>query len=89
MIHFDRLKPCHENTRIPNKKTVARNDSKRTNATNLTRPPPPGTTLQLIDDDEDDDTLPPPAQAEGPQPTPPRRYPLRTSRRRPARYGDN
>ena len=34
--------------------------------------------MQLIDD-EDDDTLSPPTQAEGPQPTPPRHYPLRTS----------
>jgi len=85
VIHFDRLKPCHHNTRIPNKDTIARNDSKLTNITESTRPSPPGTTIHLIDD-EDDDTLLPPTLAEGPQLTPPRCYPLRTSRRRPARY---
>jgi len=88
VIHFDRLKQCHHKTRIPNKDTITRNDSKLTNITKSTRPSPPGTTIQLIDD-EDDDTLLPQTLAEGPQLTPPRRYPLRASHRRPARYSDD
>ena len=88
VIHFDRLKPCHHNTRIPEGNTVVRSKSRKQN--NTTRPPPPGTNLQLIDDEDDDIVLPSmEEQVDDTQPTPPRRYPLRTSRRKPARYSDD
>ena len=67
---------------------TARSNSKRDNPTNQISSSPPGTTLQLIDDD---DTVPTSLeeQTESSQPTPPRRYPVRTTRRIPARYSDD
>ena len=67
---------------------TVRSNSKRDNPTNQISSSPPGTNLQLIDDD---DTVPTSSeeQAESSQPTPPRQYPVRTTRRRPARYSDD
>jgi len=69
---------------------IVRSNTKRDNPTHQISSSTPGTNLQLIDDD-DDDTVPTSSeeQAESSQPTPPRRYPLRTIRRRPARYSDD
>ena len=55
-------------------------------------PTPPGTNLQLLDDDDDDDMDSKPAGILT-DPTPamtnqPRRYPMRTFRRRPVCYAD-
>ena len=90
VIHFDRLKPCHHSTRIPERNMVPRNNSRKCkNSIDSTRPPPPGANLQMIDDEDDDILLPSMGeQADDTQPTPPRRYPVRT-RRRPARYCDD
>ena len=90
VIHFDRLKPYHHSTRIPERNMVPRNNSRKCkNSIDSTRPPPPGANLQMIDDEDDDILLPSMGeQADDTQPTPPRRYPVRT-RRRPARYSDD
>ena len=90
VIHFDRLKLCHHSTRIPEKNTVLRNNSRKCkNSIDLTRPPPPGANLQIIDDEDDDILLPfLGEQADDTQLTPPRRYPVHT-RRRPAQYSDD
>ena len=69
---------------------VLRNNSRQCkNSIDLTRPPPPEANLQIIDDEDDDILLPSMGeQADDTQPTPPRRYPVRTHRR-PARYRDD
>ena len=88
-MHFDRLKPCHQNIRIP-AKTNAPQQQANTDGSPLhsRTPPPPGTMLQLVEDNDDRET-----QREMNLPSLPisqeqRRYPLR-SRRRPVRYGED
>ena len=89
VVHFDRLKPCHQNIRIL-AKTNAPQQQANTDGSPLhsRKPPPPGTMLQLVEDNDDRET-----QREMNLPSLPvsqeqRRYPLR-SQRRPIRYGED
>ena len=90
VVHFDRLKPCDPNIRIPQSTQPARNTSPASAPICATSPP--GTNLQLVDDDDTDTQPVDHSQVPaGPAPSTidqPRRYPLRTSRRRPDRYAD-
>ena len=52
VVHFDRLKPCDPNVRIPQSSQPARNTSPASAPTCATSPP--GTNLQLVDDDDTD-----------------------------------
>ena len=90
VVHFDRLKPCHQNIRIQAKANTPQQQTS-TDGTPIqsSRPPPPGTMLQLVEDNDDAET-----QGEMNLPNLPvsqeqRRYPLRSSRRRPVRYGED
>ena len=90
VVHFDRPKPCDPNVRIPQSSQPARNTSPASAPTCATSPS--GTNLQLVDDDDTDTQPVDHSQVPGgPAPSSidqPRRYPLRTSRRRPDRYLD-
>jgi len=90
VVHFDRLKPCSQNIRGRDK---ADNPGPRASnngtPTQDSRPPPPGTVLQLV---EDYDVPEPQGGTESPNVLAHpevRRYPLRSNRRRPVRYGDD
>jgi len=96
VVHFDRLKPCDPHIRTTNNTASMSNEqSGRPAESTLPTPAaidhviPPGTNLQLVEDDDTDtqpiEVLTDPIQS---VPDQPRRYPLRTTRRRPARYED-
>ena len=90
VVHFDRLKSCDPDIRIPESSQPARNTSPASAPTCVTSPP--GTNLQFVDDD-DTDTQPVDHSQVPTDPAPstidqPRCYPLQTSRRRPDRYAD-
>ena len=90
VVHFDRLKLCDPNIRISQSSQPIRNTSPASAPTCATSPP--GTNLQLVDDDNTDTQPVEHSQVSGgPAPSTtdqPRRYPLRTSRRRPDHYAD-
>jgi len=101
VVHFDRLKPCNPNMRAQENNqpasgpspTMTQQRSQSTSSTSSTlvakdSTTPPGTNLQLVEDDDTDTQQAPEASDVSPTTEQPRRYPLRTSRRRPARYAD-
>jgi len=88
VVHFDRLKPYPQNIQTQVKPDVPRQQATVAGTPKQSRPPPPGTVLQLVEDYED-------TEPQGEQDPSnilahqgERRYPLRSNRRRPARYGD-
>lgn len=89
-MHFDRLKPCPENIRIKAKPDVpGQRASTAETPTQSSRPPPPGTMLQLVEDHDDTEAVREnnlPNVLANPEA---RRYPMRSTRRRPVRYGDD
>lgn len=90
VVHFDRLKPCPENIRIKAKPDVpGQRASTAETPTQSSRPPPPGTMLQLVEDHDDTEAVREnnlPNVLANPEA---RRYPMRSTRRRPVRYGDD
>ena len=87
VVHFDRLKPCHQEVRVQQK---AEHSQKQVNSPD---PPvqssgltPPGTILKLVEDDirSQEVTSMPNISNQAP-----RRYPQRSNRQRPARYTDD
>ena len=101
VVHFDRLKPCNPNMRAQENNqpasgpspTMTQQHSQSTSSTSSTlvakdSTTPPGTNLQLVEDDNTDTQQAPEASDVSPTTEQPRRYPLRTSRRRPACYAD-
>ena len=101
VVHFDRLKPCNPNMRAQENDQLASSPSptttqqssqttSNTSSTLVARDgtTPPGTNLQLVEDDDIDTQQAPEASDVSSTSEQPRRYPLRTSRRRPARYAD-
>ena len=91
VVHFDRLKPCPQNIRTQAKPDVPRQQATTAGTpTQSSRPPPPGTVLQLVEGYDDTE---PQGERRNPSNTlahqEERRYPLRSNRRRPARYGDD
>ena len=80
VVHFDRLKPCHSDIRLPREvlpHTVPRPPQAHTSQ------PPIGTNVEIVDVTE---LRSPVENVDVPEPE--RRYPLRASRQAPARYDD-
>jgi len=87
VVHFDRLKPCHKNIRTQTRANVEQQQP--STATQSSRPSPPGTTLQIVEDNDDAESPGRINLPSSPLSQQQRRYPLRSNRRRPARYGDD
>ena len=89
IVHFDRLKPCPPDIRLPDDLRPAQIQPREEVAARKAKP---GEHCKLIEDDGDDDLdapgAPPddPPAGHGDQPAPVRRYPSR-DRRLPDRYG--
>ena len=92
VVHFDRLKPCHQEVRIQQKgKHPQRQIDPLSAQGQINRsPPPPGTELQIVEDDSiaSQDLQEVTSMTNFPSQTE-RRYPQRTNRRKPARYSDD
>ena len=72
VVHFDRLKPCHPNTEVPERNTVKKSNHSRT-SNRSANPLTPGANLQLLEDYDDDTVFPSMVQpVDSTQQTPPR-----------------
>ena len=93
VVNFDHLKPYHSRTQdqqiTSDVGTAPQYVSSETDdhVPEISRPVPPGTNLQLVEEPDDTDIIisQPPVIQEETQ----RRYPMRTNRRKPARYSDD
>ena len=93
VVHFDRLKPCDPNMRTSQENVQGNQTPTIGNSPTLapsSSPTPPGTNLQLLDDDDDMDSQPAGILTDSTAAVTnqPRRYPMRTFRRRSAHYAD-